>query len=302
MAINVALLNPRSSRRLPTVVNVVYLTDLIDIRIDCVLRLTSFAIRQLCNLLQQPAQKTNSRKFRFVSLRFRFDLIRFFRLTRIKCIYQFIYIYIQVYVCTKCICQMSMWMTMELTMPSCGFCCLSPLEHLSCTGKFDAGCGCGCLEPVGAFSTPVWHIAIDLHWISITAACRLASQTQSDEDEKQALRLIPNELSLFLAFSHWIYSVLNRRQAHCQEPLIIAQTILNFMICCLDLWQSLPASLPKLHPAGKCTSNWWFFNKTKKNFQFRLETINFWQSDDIDKAIGNPKQKSAKRQPTNFHL
>jgi len=97
MAINVALLNPRSSRRLPTVVNVVYLTDLIDIRIDCVLRLTSFAIRQLCNLLQQPAQKTNSRKFRFVSLRFRFDLIRFFRLTRIKCIYQFICIYIYIY-------------------------------------------------------------------------------------------------------------------------------------------------------------------------------------------------------------
>jgi len=106
----VALLNPRSSRRLPTVVNVVYLTDLIDIRIDCVLRLTSFAIRQLCNLLQQPAQKTNSRKFRFVSLRFRFDLIRFFRLTRIKCIYQFIYIYIYKFTCVqnafaKCRCE-----------------------------------------------------------------------------------------------------------------------------------------------------------------------------------------------------
>lgn len=31
------------------------------------------------------------------------------------------------------------------------------------------------LWPVcGAFSTPVWHITIDLHWISITATCRFA--------------------------------------------------------------------------------------------------------------------------------
>lgn len=26
----------------------------------------------------------------------------------------------------------------------------------------------------GVFSTPVWHITIDLHWISITASCRFA--------------------------------------------------------------------------------------------------------------------------------
>lgn len=37
-------------------------------------------------------------------------------------------------------------------------------------------CLCICVSVCvcGAFSTPVWHITIDLHWISITASCRFA--------------------------------------------------------------------------------------------------------------------------------
>lgn len=90
---------------------------------------------QTVQTVQPVAAKNQLSKvsFSFATVSAQFDSIRF----QLE-LNAFISLFI--YVCTKCICQMSMWLTMELTMPSCGFCCLSPLEHLnwaelSCTGK-----------------------------------------------------------------------------------------------------------------------------------------------------------------------